>query len=167
MWLYGCMFFFWLWESGIPTSKRQSTSVSTYPQDIPEMAGYIWQQNFSIDLHSMTKERVFKREKNDFKLTTFRTRSKERLLFYSLLTAIAVHIEAWSHQDSQEKEKAPWKAEKGWSPYFGHHTNSAISLPFHALFLPSSPGFFVIYLLNSIDPFIISISCLSAIYFLR
>jgi len=45
-------------------------------------------------------KRVFKREKNDFELCSFKTRSKERLLFYALLTAIAVHIDTWYRQDS-------------------------------------------------------------------
>jgi len=45
-------------------------------------------------------ERVFKRQKLDFKLTFFKTRSKGRHLFYALLTAIAVHVETWYRLDS-------------------------------------------------------------------
>jgi hypothetical protein len=55
--------------------------------------------------HRTSAERVFKREKNDFLLSSFRTRSKERYLFYGLLTAIAVHIDAWFRQN-QLKEAA-------------------------------------------------------------
>ena len=45
-------------------------------------------------------ERVFKRQKLDFKLTFFKTRCKARHLFYALLTAIAVHVETWYRLDS-------------------------------------------------------------------
>jgi hypothetical protein len=84
--------------------------VYTHPKDNPRLYPTVprtsqkWQDTYD---HRTSAERVFKREKNDFKLTSFRTRSKERLLFYSLLTAIAVHVDAWFHQDSQEKKKAP------------------------------------------------------------
>ncbi|MEK7396740.1 MAG: hypothetical protein AAB116_07365, partial [Candidatus Poribacteria bacterium] len=57
-----------------------------------------WQEIYD---HRTSAERVFKREKNDFKLTEFRTRSKERYLFYALLTAIAVHIDTWYRADNQ------------------------------------------------------------------
>jgi|AP82_1055514.scaffolds.fasta_scaffold24502_1 hypothetical protein len=50
--------------------------------------------------HRTAAERVFKRQKLDFKLTFFKTRSKGRHLFYALLTAIAVHIETWYRLDS-------------------------------------------------------------------
>lgn len=56
--------------------------------------------------HRTSAERVFKREKEDFKLSCFRTRSKERLLFYGLLTAIAIHIDAWFRQDNESKKAA-------------------------------------------------------------
>ncbi len=50
--------------------------------------------------HRTAAERVFKRQKLDFKLTQFKTRSKGRHLFYALLTAIAVHVETWYRLDS-------------------------------------------------------------------
>jgi hypothetical protein len=84
--------------------------VYTHPKDNPRLYPPIprtsqkWQDTYD---HRTSAERVFKREKNDFRLTAFRTRSKERLLFYTLLTAIAVHVDAWFHQDSQEKKQAP------------------------------------------------------------
>lgn len=56
--------------------------------------------------HRTSAERVFKREKDDFKLSSFRTRSKERYLFYALLTAITVHIDAWFRQDNEKKKEA-------------------------------------------------------------
>ena len=83
--------------------------IYTHPKDNPRLYPPIprtsqkWQDTYD---HRTSAERLFKREKNDLKLTAFRTRSKERLLFYTLLTAIAVYIEAWSHQDRQEKKKA-------------------------------------------------------------
>ena len=46
-------------------------------------------------------ERVFKRQKLDFSLEQFKTRSKGRHLFYALLTAIAVHVDAWWRLDEQ------------------------------------------------------------------
>ena len=49
-------------------------------------------------------ERVFKREKNDYKLTQFRTRSKGRQLFYAMLIVFAVHIDAWFWQDQAEQD---------------------------------------------------------------
>jgi len=82
--------------------------IYTHPKDNPRLYPVIprtsqkWQDIYD---HRTSAERAFKREKNDFRLTSFRTRSKERLLFYSLLTAIAVHIDAWFHQDCQEKEE--------------------------------------------------------------
>jgi len=84
--------------------------IYTHPKDNPRLYPTIprtsqkWQDTYD---HRTSAERVFKREKNDFRLTSFRTRSKERLLFYSLLTAIAIHIDTWFHQDSQEWKKAP------------------------------------------------------------
>ena len=50
--------------------------------------------------HRTAAERVFKRQKLDFKLTQFKTRSKGRHLFYALLTAIAVHVETWYRLDT-------------------------------------------------------------------
>lgn len=84
--------------------------VYTHPKDNPRLYPPIprtstkWQDTYD---HRTSAERVFKREKNDFKLTSFKTRSKERLLFYALLTAIGVHIDTWYKQDNQEKMKAP------------------------------------------------------------
>ena len=84
--------------------------VYTYPKDNPRLYPPIprtsqkWQDTYD---HRTSAERVFKRQKNDLKLTAFRTRSKERLFFYSLLTAIAVHVDAWFHQDRLEKKQAP------------------------------------------------------------
>jgi hypothetical protein len=40
-------------------------------------------------------------------LTSFKTRSKERHLFYALLTAICVHLEAWYHQDDDDNDNNP------------------------------------------------------------
>ena len=45
--------------------------------------------------HRTASERVFKRQKLDFRLEHFKTRSKARHLFYALLTAMAVHVENW------------------------------------------------------------------------
>ena len=59
-----------------------------------------WQDVYN---HRTSAERVFKREKNDFGLSSFRTCSKERYLFYALLTAIAVHVDTWFRQDGQMK----------------------------------------------------------------
>jgi hypothetical protein len=84
--------------------------VFTHPKDNSRLYPPIprtsqkWQDTYD---HRTSAERVFKREKIDFRLTAFRTRSKERLLFYTLLTAIAVHIDTWFQQDSQEKKQAP------------------------------------------------------------
>ena len=50
--------------------------------------------------HRTAAERVFKRQKLDFKLAQFKTRSKGRHLFYAMLTAIAVHVETWYRLDS-------------------------------------------------------------------
>jgi hypothetical protein len=83
--------------------------VYTHPKDNPRLYPPIprtsqkWQDTYD---HRTSAERVFKREKNDLKLIAFRTRSKERLLFYALLTAIAVHVDAWFRQDNQEKKAA-------------------------------------------------------------
>ena len=62
-----------------------------------------WKKTYN---HRTSAERVFKREKNDFQLSSFRTRSNERYLFYTLLTAIAVHIDTWVAQDEHKKKKA-------------------------------------------------------------
>ena len=51
--------------------------------------------------HRTAAERVFKRQKLDFKLEQFRTRSKGRPLFYALLTAIAIHVETWWQLDTE------------------------------------------------------------------
>ena len=51
--------------------------------------------------HRTAAERVFKRQKLDFKLEQFRTRSKGRHLFYALLTAMAVHVETWYQLDTK------------------------------------------------------------------
>ena len=83
--------------------------VYTHQKDNPRLYPPIprisekWQDIYD---HRSSSERVFKREKNDFKLTSFKTRSKERLLFYALLTAIAVHVDTWYGQDNEEKRKA-------------------------------------------------------------
>ena len=50
--------------------------------------------------HRTAAERVFKRQKLDFKLAQFKTRSKGRHLFYAMLTAMAVHVETWYRLDS-------------------------------------------------------------------
>jgi len=83
--------------------------VYTHPKDNPRLYPPIprtskkWQDTYD---HRTSAERVFKREKNDFKLTFFKTRSKERFLFYALLTAIGIHLDTWYKQENQ-KEKAP------------------------------------------------------------
>ena len=51
--------------------------------------------------HRTAAERVFKRQKLDFLLTGFKTRSKGRHLFYAMLTAIAVHVQTWYTLDKQ------------------------------------------------------------------
>lgn len=51
--------------------------------------------------HRTASERVFKRQKLDFRLEQFKTRSKGRHLFYALLTAMAVHVETWARLDMQ------------------------------------------------------------------
>ena len=77
--------------------------IYTHPKDNPRLYTPVargtdkWQDIYD---HRTSAERVFKREKNDFKLTDFRTRSKERYLFYALLTAIAVHIDTWYRVDA-------------------------------------------------------------------
>jgi len=77
--------------------------VYTHPADNPRLYTPVargtdkWQDIYD---HRSSAERVFKREKNDFKLTDFKTRSKERYLFYALLTAIAVHVDTWYRQDN-------------------------------------------------------------------
>jgi hypothetical protein len=48
-----------------------------------------------------------------------------------------------------------------------YHIVNAISLPYFTTFLLSFPRFFVSYLLDSMNPFSVSISCLSVICFLR
>ena len=84
--------------------------VYTHPKENPRLFPLIprtskkWQDNYN---HRTASERVFKRQKNDFKLTSFKTRSKERQLFYALLSAICVHLEAWYHQDNIEIKPKP------------------------------------------------------------
>ena len=79
--------------------------VYTHPADNPRLYTPVargtqkWQDTYD---HRSSAERIFKREKNDFKLTNFKTRSKERLLFYSLLTAIAVHVDTWYCADNSK-----------------------------------------------------------------
>lgn len=79
--------------------------VYTHPSDNPRLYTPVargtnkWQEIYD---HRTSAERVFKREKNDFKLTEFKTRSKERYLFYALLTAIAVHIDTWYRADNSK-----------------------------------------------------------------
>ena len=48
-----------------------------------------------------------------------------------------------------------------------HHIVNAISLPYFTTFLLSFPRCFVSCLLDYMNPFSVSIYCLSAIYFLR
>lgn len=82
--------------------------VYTHPKDNPRLYPSVprnsqkWKNTYD---HRTSAERVFKREKCDFRLTSFKTRSKERLLFYALLTAIAVHIDTWFRQDSEKETK--------------------------------------------------------------
>ena len=84
------------------SSSDYGRVVYTHPKDNPRLYTPVargtqkWQDIYD---HRTSAERVFKREKNDFDLCSFKTRSKERLLFYALLTAIAVHIETWYRQD--------------------------------------------------------------------
>jgi len=79
--------------------------IYTHPADNPRLYTPVargtdkWQDIYD---HRSSAERVFKREKNDFDLCSFKTRSKERLLFYALLTAIAVHVGTWYRQDNQD-----------------------------------------------------------------
>jgi hypothetical protein len=85
------------------SSSDYGRVVYTHPKDNPRLYTPVargtqkWQDIYD---HRTSAERVFKREKNDFDLCSFKTRSKERLLFYALLTAIAVHIETWYRQDN-------------------------------------------------------------------
>ena len=85
------------------SSSNYGRVVYTHPKDNPRLYTPVargtqkWQDIYD---HRTSAERVFKREKNDFDLCRFKTRSKERLLFYALLTAIAVHIETWYRQDN-------------------------------------------------------------------
>lgn len=82
--------------------------VYTHPKDNPRLYPTIprnsqkWQDIYD---KRTSVERVFKREKNDFKLASFKTRCKERYLFYALLTAIAIHVDAWLRQDREKKRK--------------------------------------------------------------
>lgn len=84
--------------------------IYTHPKDNPRLNTKIprtskkWQNIYN---HRTSAERVFKRLKNDFKLTCFKTRSKERLLFYALITAIAIHVDAWYKQENQENKHSP------------------------------------------------------------
>jgi hypothetical protein len=83
--------------------------VYTHPKDNPRLYPTIprksqkWQHYYD---NRTSVERVFKREKNDFKLTSFKTRRQERMLFYALLTAMAVHVEAWIRQEREKDQKA-------------------------------------------------------------
>ena len=85
------------------SSSDYGRVVYTHPKDNPRLYTPVargtqkWQDIYD---HRTSAERVFKREKNDFDLCSFKTRSKERLLFYALLTAIAVHIDTWYRQDN-------------------------------------------------------------------
>jgi hypothetical protein len=84
-------------------------TVYTHPKDnirlYPPVArgSQDWKDTYK---HRTSSERVFKREKEDFKLSSFRTRCKERLLFYGLLTAIAVHVDTWFRQDNESNKAA-------------------------------------------------------------
>jgi hypothetical protein len=93
------------------SSSDYGRVVYTHPKDNPRLYTPVargtqkWQDIYD---HRTSAERVFKREKNDFDLCSFKTRSKERLLFYALLTAIAVHIDTWYRQDSPKNSpKSP------------------------------------------------------------
>lgn len=93
------------------SSSDYGRVVYTHPKDNPRLYTPVargtqkWQDIYD---HRTSAERVFKREKNDFDLCSFKTRSKERLLFYALLTAIAVHIETWYRQDNPKNSpKSP------------------------------------------------------------
>jgi len=91
----------------ICSSSAYGRVIYTHPKDNPRLYPPIprtstkWQDIYD---HRTSAERVFKREKNDFKLTSFKTRSKERLLFYALLTAIGIHVDTWYKQDNQKKK---------------------------------------------------------------
>jgi len=84
-------------------------TVYTHPEDnirlYPPVArgSQDWKDTYK---HRTSSERVFKREKGDLKLSSFRTRCKERLLFYGLLTAIAVHVDTWFRQDNESNKAA-------------------------------------------------------------
>jgi len=89
------------------SSSQYGRVVYTHPSDNPRLYPTIprkaqkWQHYYD---KRTSVERVFKREKNDFKLTAFKTRCQERSLFYALLTAMAVHVEAWLRQEREKKE---------------------------------------------------------------
>lgn len=84
------------------SSSDDGRVVYTHPQDnlrlYPKIPRHrrTWKQFYD---HRTAAERVFKRQKLDFKRTGFKTRSKSRQLFYALLTALAIHVETWYHQD--------------------------------------------------------------------
>jgi len=84
--------------------------IHTHPADNPRLYTPVprtsakWKEIYN---HRTSVERVFKREKNDFQLTGFRTRSKERMLFYDLLTAICVHIDTWYQRDNPKNKGSP------------------------------------------------------------
>jgi len=93
------------------SSSDYGRVVYTHPKDNPRLYTPVargtqkWQDIYD---HRTSAERVFKREKNDFDLCSFKTRSKEHLLFYALLTAIAVHIDTWYRQDNPKNSpKSP------------------------------------------------------------
>ena len=88
-------------EYGRVVYTHPKSNVRLYPPVSRESEQ--WKKTYN---HRTSAERVFKREKNDFQLSSFRTRSKERYLFYSLLTAIAVHIDTWVSQDQLRTNKA-------------------------------------------------------------
>ena len=90
------------------SSSSYGRVVYTHPDDNPRLFPTIprssekWKKIYD---KRTSAERVFKREKDDFNLKLFKTYSKERLLFYSLLTAITVHLETWFHQDYGDVEE--------------------------------------------------------------
>ena len=61
-----------------------------------------------LKVHSNSIEPLLKGYSSERRITSsslslFRTRSKERELFYGLLSAIAVHIDIWVRQDEAKK----------------------------------------------------------------
>ena len=77
-------------------------------------------------------ERVFKRQKLDFSLAQFKTRSKGRHLFYALLTAIAVHG-VWPF--------CPWFRRRPQTmPAFGFSARKAMARGIQVAASPQSPS---------------------------